>query len=184
MNERDKVLREVGKAQLAIDRLDAALARRVVASYRDARVGLIGELEAAFAALGDEPTAAQVRGLLSRRSLIVGIEQRIEQLMRVLGVELEATVRGVTARSFMAISAEIEILAAGLGVDAFVGLGVDALLELTVGPAIAQIEGLKAGLKSQLTAALLCGCWVNRSPGSSLNAISLPLKIPNKWCKR
>ena len=154
MNERDRVLRSVASSQRAIDKLDAGLARRVAAAYANARKDLIGQVAAAYAELGDEPTAAQVRELLSKRSLIVSIEQRIDRLMMLLNEDVQNTIRGVTSRSFLAISSEIAILAQGMGIDSFIALGVDALLELTISPAIEQVAGLSAATKATITSSL------------------------------
>lgn len=154
MNERDQVLESVGKTQRAVDRMDAALARQIIKAYGDARVALIGELESAFARLGDDPTAAQVRGLMSQRSLILAIERRIDTLMSIINETIQETVSGVTSRTWLGISAEIEILAAAVGVEQVAGLSVDALLELTIAPAVEQVAGLSAATKATITSAL------------------------------
>lgn len=154
MNELNRARGKVRAGQRAVDKLDAALAKDIAKAYQAARRDLLADLTDAFMRLGDEPTPAQIRGLLAQRGLIQAIERRLAELGQDVVLALDKTLRDVTAVSLESVMAEIELLAAAVGVDLALPFALDPLLELTVGPAVAQVPSLTTAVAAQLTSQL------------------------------
>ena len=153
MNNQDRALDKLKKSQQAIDRLDAQLGGEILDAYNKARESLIAKLAEAFAKLGDNPTPAQIRGLMTNVALINAIERRIDELTEELMDMVESGITLVTKTSVASISAEVKLLAVTLGLE-LTPFVIDPLLELTIGPAIDQIAGITSQMKVTLTAAL------------------------------
>ena len=150
---RKQAIKQVKDSQRRIDKLDAQLGNDIMQAYQQAREALIAQLVEAFTGLGDEPTPAQIRGLLTNVGLIHAIEKRIDELTKELTELVGRDLGQVTGTAYSAVSAELKLLATALGVE-FFPMAIDPLLELTIAPAITQIAGLTSQLKATLTASL------------------------------
>lgn len=154
MNERDTVIKNAQKNMKRIDALDGKLAGEIAAAYRRARRDLMADLVDAFGRLPDNPTPAQIQRLLGVQSLIASIEARIGELGQEMTLAVQDGIRATVEATYGSVVAEVEALAAGLGVDSFVPLAIDSLLEATIEPAIAQIPSATQLLVQNLTGEL------------------------------
>lgn len=155
-NERDQVLNLVQRAEVAVLRQENALVREILAAYSGARRDLLATFMEQVAALGADPSAADVRRLATSLQLIRAIERRLEQLEREVAEELAEGLGGIARDSFERAAAETSIFASALGVNVL-PLAVDPLLELTIGPAIDQVPGLIGSLRANVLAELRQG---------------------------
>ena len=148
-NERDQVLMLIDRAAAQMMRREDELAREVVQAYEQARRDLVAEFMDTVAALGDDPTVAQIRRLANDAALIGAIEARLEQLQLEFAQLMHDGIDATAEATFQLALREIQILAVGAGIR-FFPFAVDPLLELTIGPAIDQIPDVVASLRANI----------------------------------
>lgn len=148
-----QIINLVSAGQTAVLRQENAIAAQVVDAYERARRDLLARFSDRFDSLPSQPAPEQIRQLANDISLIRAIDTRLAELE----TELTGIARnGLTTVSELAhnqAAQEILLLAEALGVS-FMGFGLNPLLELTIGPALDQIPGLTAALRSQITASV------------------------------
>lgn len=152
-NPRDQVLANLAANQRSALKTENALAKQVIAAYDQARRDLMADFVERAAALGDNPTEAQIRALATDANLIRAIETRLAALGSEIEQIINTELAGLSQAAFAAAAAEIDILAQALGIN-LISFALDPLLELTIGPAIAQIPGLTAALQANLVSNL------------------------------
>lgn len=143
----------VTSQQAAVLRQENALAADVVRAYENARRDLLAQFNDEYSNLGSNPTPEDIRRLANNASLIRAIETRLNQLQAELQGVIREGLTNVSQNGMDAALQEILVLAEGLGVN-FMQFAIDPLLELTIGPALDQIPGLTATLRTQLTATM------------------------------
>lgn len=155
-NARDQILGLVGQRQRALLRQENDLARAVAGAYETARRDLVGRLMDAYLGLGDAPSAAEIRRLALDANLIGAIEQRLVALERETGLVLRGGLVSIGDEAFGAALAEIQLMARALDIR-FFPFAINPLLEMVVGPAIDQVPGVVATLRTTLLAELRSG---------------------------
>lgn len=152
-NARDTALAAAQRGQRDLLRREEALARDVLQAYEQARQALMTEFMDRAARLGSDPTPGQIRTLANDLSLIRAIEARMMALELELTNLLRRGLTPISQEAFALAAAEIEALALALDVMVF-QFALDPLLELTIGPALAQVPGLIAAQRATIIAAM------------------------------
>ena len=144
----------VSAGQVDALRRENALAQDIITAYDNARADLLGRLaERWHLLLDDNATPAQIRQIATDINLARAIEARLAQLERELGAIVRPALTDIAQAAFGQAGDEVLFIANALGIS-LLPFAVDDLLELTVAPAMEQIPGLIASLRSQLIATL------------------------------
>lgn len=152
-NARDTALAAAQRGQRDLLRREEALAQDVLQAYEQARQALMAEFMDRAARLGSDPTPGQIRTLANDLGLIRAIEARMMALELELTNLLRRGLTPISQEAFALAAAEIEALALALDVMVF-QFALDPLLELTIGPTLAQVPGLIAAQRATITAAM------------------------------
>lgn len=159
-NERDRVMRLLTAEQAALMRTENRLVKAVLADYAQVRRGLAADFAAVFDTLPDNPTDAQIRALANNATLIAAIDRRMIELNTLLNQTIDPVINDIAYSAFNAAKAEVDILAAGLGISVFF-FEVDPLIDLVVQSVIEQIplevESFRLLLISELRQGLIAG---------------------------
>lgn len=131
-----------------------ALVNDLLQAYERARQQVALLVVERVAALGDVPTPGQLQQLANDLTFLDAIDARIVALRREAGELMDAGLREIGLDEFQAVRREIGALAAQAGVQGYQDFAMNARLELAVGPALQQVEGLVESLRIQLTAGL------------------------------
>lgn len=152
----DIILKLLEAHESEIARREDAVARQVAQALERARRDLLNDLARAYAALGGESSPARVRQLVDQAAMVRAIERRMAELAAQLGDVVGEALTGVVDEATTAVMAELEALAAEAGYD-FFPFALDETLELTIAPAVEQVQEFSRNVASQLVAELRTG---------------------------